>query len=61
MSFNDLADSFSKFPENKNKNCKHLRELFNQAAIMIEEEEKDLEIQIPIKKPKLKSKNSKSV
>ena len=46
MSYNDIAYSFSQYPRNTNKNCKHLKELFNQAVMQLEEEQ---EIPITIK------------
>jgi hypothetical protein len=39
MSYNDIGDMFSQYSEEKNaKNCEHLKELFLQAALMLDEE-----------------------
>lgn len=39
MSYNDIADIFSQYSNEKNaKNCEHLKELFAQAMSMIDEE-----------------------
>ena len=48
MSFNDITDSFSQYPKT-NKECKHLKELFNQAIQQLQEEN---EIEVVISKPK---------
>ena len=48
MSFNDIADSFSQYP-NTSKECKHLKELFNQAIQQLQEEN---EIELVISKSK---------
>ena len=38
MSYNDIAYSFSQFPNKNPKDCKHLKELFNQALVQLNEE-----------------------
>ena len=55
MSYNDIAYSFSLYPKEASKNCKHLKELFIQAALQLQEEQ---EIAIIVKENK-KIKNSK--
>lgn len=50
MSYNDISYSFSQYPKGISKNCKHLKELFNQAAMQLEEEQ---EIPIIVKKEKI--------
>ncbi len=49
MSYNDIAYSFSLYPKEKSKNCKHIKELFIQAALQLQEEE---EIPIIVKEKK---------
>lgn len=39
MSYNDIADMFSEYTKSGTKNCEHLKELFLQAALQINEEE----------------------
>ncbi len=56
MSYNDTAYSFSLYPKEVNKNCKHLKELFIQAALQLQEEQ---EIPITIIKENKKLKIQK--
>lgn len=49
MSYNDIAYSFSLYPKEANKNCKHLKELFIQEALQLQEEQ---EIPIIVKRNK---------
>lgn len=53
MSFNDISDAFSQYPKTS-KQCKHLKELFNQAIQQLEEEN-EIPIVLPTKKPKKKN------
>jgi hypothetical protein len=39
VSYNDIADFFSQYSSGKSKNCKHLKELFAQAVLQLEEEQ----------------------
>ncbi len=52
MSYNDIAYSFSQYEPTKSKNCEHLKELFIQAIVQLEEEQ---EIPIVIKSKKKKT------
>lgn len=54
MSYNDIADFFSQYSSGDSKNCKHLKELFAQAKLQLEEEQ-----EIPVIVKQLKKKNSK--
>lgn len=49
MSYNDVAYMFSLYPKDTNKNCKHLKELFIQATLHLQEEQ---EIPIIVKENK---------
>ena len=56
MSLNDISDSFSQYAKGNNKQCEHLKELFSQAIIQLEEEQlEEIKIEI-IKKKKLSKK-----
>ena len=55
MSYNDISDMFSEYSKGNSKNCKHLKELFEQAIIQMVEEEL-IEVSPPtIKKSKKKT------
>ena len=55
MSYNEIAETFSEYSKRKSSNCQHLIELFEQAIIQIQEEEKVILVErpnTPIRKPK---------
>ena len=55
MIYNEIAETFGEYSKGKSSNCQHLIELFQQAMIQMEEEEKLLLVEHPrtsIKKPK---------
>ena len=55
MSYNEIAETFGEYSKGKSSICQHLIELFQQAMIQMEEEEKLLLVEHPrtsIKKPK---------
>tara|TARA_Y100000817_G_scaffold248385_1_gene200581 strand:+ start:330 stop:503 length:174 start_codon:yes stop_codon:yes gene_type:complete len=47
MSYNEIAETFSEYSKGKSSNCQHLIELFQQAMIQIEEEEKIIMVEHP--------------
>ncbi len=51
MSLNDITDSFGQYAKVNPKQCKHIKEMLNQAIMQLEEEE---EIHIIVKKKKIK-------
>ena len=51
MSLNDITDSFGQYAKDSPKQCKHLKEMLNQAILQLEEEE----IQIIVGKKKIKN------
>lgn len=55
MSYNDISDMFSEYSKGNSKNCKHLKELFEQAIIQMVEEEAIEVAPITIKKSKKKT------
>tara|TARA_B100000029_G_scaffold264514_1_gene260688 strand:+ start:134 stop:307 length:174 start_codon:yes stop_codon:yes gene_type:complete len=55
MSYNEIANTFSEYSKGKSSNCQHLIELFEQAMIQMQEEEKIILVKhpnTPIRKPK---------
>ncbi|MEK9681623.1 MAG: hypothetical protein VW081_01940 [Nitrosopumilus sp.] len=55
MSYNDISDMFSEYSKGNSKNCKHLKELFEQAIIQMMEEEMIEVAPITVKKPRKKT------
>jgi hypothetical protein len=51
MSYNDISDMFSEYSKGNSKNCKHLKELFEQAIIQMMEEEMIEVAPITVKNP----------
>ena len=47
MSYNEIAETFSEYSKGKSSNCQLLIELFQQAMIQIEEEEKIIMVEHP--------------
>jgi hypothetical protein len=54
MSYNDISDMFAEYSKGNSKNCKHLKELFEQAVIQMVEEEAMEIAPMTIKKSKKK-------
>ena len=50
MSYNDIRDMFAKYSKGETKNCKHLKELFEQAMAQMIEEDEIIILQISSKK-----------